>query len=279
MYQNDTCSTSYRVAHKYQPSDTLDSNVTALDTQKKSIPNNPNLKQWNYETTTNINHDFKLNTMDTMQKSPISDRNDRIRYLMPHWEKYWSTFLRPINTITQNEFNSNFTKSKFTLDGNEIPISCIRPKQCLDVRKDIPLMSVPTISEKGVIRKRDPYVSTQKLAYIKINPITNKQLNSKFQKRKKILPEYESFYTEPIFNRLNTIRLIPNTLKHVPHNGLRTVMSESYKTPINKLSEYENTVEVPIAIPNYPSSALIFTVPGMYTTEYSIIGTHKRCNI
>lgn len=36
-------------------------------------------------------------------------------------------------------------------------------------------------------------------------------------KKKQIMPEYEPFYNEPIFNRQKTIRLLPNTIKYVPH--------------------------------------------------------------
>lgn len=32
-------------------------------------------------------------------------------------------------------------------------------------------MNQPKISATGVIRKMDPYVTTQKLAYIQINPV------------------------------------------------------------------------------------------------------------
>lgn len=33
-------------------------------------------------------------------------------------------------------------------------------------------MQTPTVSDLGVVRKMDPYVSTQKLSYIKINPVS-----------------------------------------------------------------------------------------------------------
>lgn len=78
-------------------------------------------------------------------------------------------------------------------------------------------MQTLKVSDAGAIRKVDPYVSTQKLDYIEINPDTAKQLNSKFSKLKHIKPAYEPFYNEPIFNRQNAIRLLPNTLKHIPY--------------------------------------------------------------
>lgn len=42
------------------------------------------------------------------------------------------------------------------------------------VRNEIVLIKTPKISDKGIIRKTDPYVSTQKLAYTKINPVSIK---------------------------------------------------------------------------------------------------------
>lgn len=59
-----------------------------LDTQKGLMPNNPNLKQWNYETTTNISYDFKFDTKDPMQKA-ARIHCDEVQYLTPHWEKVY----------------------------------------------------------------------------------------------------------------------------------------------------------------------------------------------
>lgn len=44
-----------------------------------------------------------------------------------------------------------------------------------------------------------------------------KQINSKQPKLKQIIPEYAPFYNEPIFKQQNTIRLLPNTIKHILH--------------------------------------------------------------
>lgn len=57
-----------------------------MDTGKESLPNVPNLKQWNYDTSTNIYHDLKFNTMDPLQK-PTRMNFDQMNYMMPQWEK------------------------------------------------------------------------------------------------------------------------------------------------------------------------------------------------
>lgn len=44
-----------------------------------------------------------------------------------------------------------------------------------------------------------------------------KEMNCKQSKQKQITLEYEPFYNEPIYNRKNTIRLLPKTLKHIPY--------------------------------------------------------------
>lgn len=56
-------------------------------------------------------------------------------------------------------------------------------------------------------------------------------------------------------------------------------MSDSFKIPNNTLSQYESTVEMPISISKNPTLIQILSVPGMYTTEYSKIGSHKKYNI
>lgn len=50
------------------------------------MPNNPNLKQWNYDTSTKINYGFKIDTMDPMQRSTRLNI-DKMDYMIPHWEK------------------------------------------------------------------------------------------------------------------------------------------------------------------------------------------------
>lgn len=59
-----------------------------MDLIKESMPNVPNLKQWNYDTFTNINYGFKVNTADPMQK-PTRMRLDQLNYIMPQWEKVY----------------------------------------------------------------------------------------------------------------------------------------------------------------------------------------------
>lgn len=58
----------------------------SLDTGKYSIPNIPNLKQWNYDTSTNISQNYKLNTIDPIQR-PMKVHFDKMNYIMPQFEK------------------------------------------------------------------------------------------------------------------------------------------------------------------------------------------------
>lgn len=60
--------------------------VSSLDPGIESKPNIPELKQWNYDTSTNIHHDYKINAMDPIQKSTKLNV-DQIQYIMPHFEK------------------------------------------------------------------------------------------------------------------------------------------------------------------------------------------------
>lgn len=50
----------------------------------------------------------------------------------------------------------------------------VQPKPM--ARNEIVLIKTPKISDMGVIRKIDPYVSTQKLAYTEINPVSIKKI-------------------------------------------------------------------------------------------------------
>jgi len=50
------------------------------------MPNIPELKQWNYDTSTKVHHGFKINTMDPMQSS-TKLHVDQIHYIMPQLEK------------------------------------------------------------------------------------------------------------------------------------------------------------------------------------------------
>lgn len=53
-------------------------------------------------------------------------------------------------------------------------------------------------------------------------------------------------------------------------------MSASYKKPINTLLKLDRTIEMPISISRNPTLAQVFSVPGMYTSEYSKIGNIYR---
>lgn len=65
-----------------------------MDGGKESLPNVPNLKRWNYDTSTNISHDFKFDTMDPLQK-PMRVNFDQMNYMMPQWEKvFYKTYPR-----------------------------------------------------------------------------------------------------------------------------------------------------------------------------------------
>jgi len=57
-----------------------------LDTGKASMPNAPNLKQWNYDTTTNTEYGFKYYKFDPMQRSTRVHFN-QLNYIIPQWEK------------------------------------------------------------------------------------------------------------------------------------------------------------------------------------------------
>jgi len=59
------------------------------------------------------------------------------------------------------------------------------------------------------------------------------------------------------------------------YSALKSEMSAAYKIPINKLSKFDGTVEMPISTSRNPTLLQIFSVPGMYTSEYSNIGGHK----
>lgn len=56
------------------------------------------------------------------------------------------------------------------------------------------------------------------------------------------------------------------------YSALKTEMTTSYKIPINTLSNFDSTVEMPISISQKPTMSQIKSIPGMYTSEYSKIG-------
>ncbi|XP_050435787.1 uncharacterized protein LOC126842716 isoform X2 [Adelges cooleyi] len=243
--------------------------ATPLDPNKESLPNTPNLKHWNYDTSTNVNYTYKSDTMDPIQR-PTRVNFNKQDYMMPQWEKLWSEPSKPIN-MPPTEYCDKYIRPEMMshVIKTPKPTSCFKLKPA--IRKEIVAMQTPKTSEHSLIRLLDPYVSTQKLSFVNLNPVITQQLNSKMSKHKQVLPEYESFYTEPIFNRQNTIRLLPTTKKNVPYNAHKTETSASYKIPINTLINLEDTVGMPISVSPNPTLAQIFSIPGMYTTEYSKI--------
>ncbi|KAL5240651.1 hypothetical protein ACI65C_008061 [Semiaphis heraclei] len=243
--------------------------VSSLDTRIGSMPNIPELKQWNYDTSTNVHHGFKINTMDPIQTS-TKLYVDQIHYIMPQLEKYWSNPSKSM-IITPTEYNDRYIQPKLMSNIKQTPATmiCVQPTPVAS--KHLGTVQTLKVSDAGAIRKVDPYVSTQKLDYIEINPDIAKQINSKQSKLQHIKTAYKPFYNEPIFNRKNTIRLLPNTLKHVPHNCLISEMRASFKKP-SHTSTFVDNVEMPISISRNPTLSQILSVPGMYTTEYSIIG-------
>lgn len=50
------------------------------------MPNDPKLKQWNYDTSTNISHSLKFNNVDPTQR-PTRMHLKEMSYIMPQWEK------------------------------------------------------------------------------------------------------------------------------------------------------------------------------------------------
>ncbi|XP_060843415.1 uncharacterized protein LOC132923440 isoform X2 [Rhopalosiphum padi] len=269
--KNNNYLTSYSAAHKLIPNVPFESNVSSLDPGIESKPNIPELKQWNYDTSTNVHHGFKINAMDPIQKSTKLNVNQTL-YMMPQFEKYLSNPPK-LMYIPPTEYNDNYLQPKLMSNIEQLPATMICGQTTPVAQKLLDTMETLKVSDAGAIRKVDPYVSTQKLDYIEINPDTAKQLNSKHSKLKHIKPAYEPFYDEPIFNRHNTIRLLPNTLKHVPHNALISEMRASYKIPFHT-STLVNTVEMPISISRNLTLSQLLSVPGMYTSEYSKIGGH-----
>lgn len=49
-------------------------------------------------------------------------------------------------------------------------------------------------------------------------------------------------------------------------------MSVSYTIPLNTLSKFEGTIQMPISVSKNPTLSQVLSVPGMYTSEYSKIG-------
>ncbi|XP_025404762.1 uncharacterized protein LOC112679251 [Sipha flava] len=201
--------------------------------------------------------------MDPMQRSTRLNVN-KTDYIIPHWEKNWSIPPKRMS-LPSTEYNEKYIYSHI----NHAPTTFVQQK--LVAPKEMIAMQTLKISDMGIIRKLDPYVSTQKLAHTEINPITVKQLNYQQSKKNKIIVSEYKFYS-PIFNQKNGIRLLPKTINHVPHNSFKTEMSASYKTPNNKLSTFDCPVENPVSISRNLTLPQILSVPGMYASEYSKIG-------
>lgn len=57
-----------------------------MDIGKESTPNVPDLKRWNYDTTTSINYNFKFDTTDPMHKT-TKVNFDKTNYMASQFEK------------------------------------------------------------------------------------------------------------------------------------------------------------------------------------------------
>jgi len=65
------------------------------------MPNIPELRQWNYDTSTNVHHDFKINTMDPMQRSTKLNV-DQTHYIMPQLEKVQNIKIHQLFLMFEN---------------------------------------------------------------------------------------------------------------------------------------------------------------------------------
>lgn len=111
------------------------------------MPNNPNLKQWNYDTSTNIFHDFKYDGMDPLERPTIIHFN-KINYMTPQFEKvccilikqsftycknktmtlnsqYWSKPAKPMK-MPPSEYNDKYKQPKLMSNIHSMQVSCVR---------------------------------------------------------------------------------------------------------------------------------------------------------
>lgn len=63
-----------------------------MDIGKESMTNNPNLKYWNYDTSTSIDYNFKFDTTDPMHK-PVKVNFDKTNYMTTQFEKVCCTLI------------------------------------------------------------------------------------------------------------------------------------------------------------------------------------------
>lgn len=77
-----------------------------MDYWKESMPNIPDLKLWNYDTSANIYHDFKYNGMDPMER-PTKIHFDKMNYIMPQFEKVCCTLIKKNFTCNYQKVNNN----------------------------------------------------------------------------------------------------------------------------------------------------------------------------
>ncbi|XP_050536524.1 uncharacterized protein LOC126902887 isoform X5 [Daktulosphaira vitifoliae] len=268
MEISDGYKTSYRIAHRYMPIIAFESNVSPLAFEKELLPNSPKLKHWNYDTSTKVNFTYKSDTMDPIQK-PMKVTLNKQEYMMPQCEKLWSEPLKPIY-IPPTEYNNKFIHPEKMVGIIKLPIpySCVQSK--LTNLKEICTMKSPKTNKSISIPLLVPYTSTHKLAYIDKNFVIKNNFNKKNTKRTLLVNEL--YNNKPIINHQTTLRILPNTMKKIPHNAHKTEMTDAYKKPINSLINYENTFEIPVSVSHNSALAQILSVPEMYTTEYSKIG-------
>lgn len=79
-----------------------------MDAGKESMPNVPNLKWWNYDTTTKVNYNYKFDTSDPVQK-PTRVNFDKTHYIMPQWEKVSRVKSKIIYSQSSNIYTSSFS--------------------------------------------------------------------------------------------------------------------------------------------------------------------------
>lgn len=72
----------------------------------------------------------------------------------------------------------------------------------------------------------------------------------------------------------------PERFKRVPHAGMKTTMTSSYKTPSDpKMTElFSCPVDTPWVIPE-AGPIQTFSVPNMYTTEYKTYASGKPITV
>ncbi|CAH1787255.1 unnamed protein product [Owenia fusiformis] len=77
-----------------------------------------------------------------------------------------------------------------------------------------------------------------------------------------------------VFPSATRIPRLPNSMKPVPHSGLKTLQKDSYMKPsdVKARDIFFCPVETPYSLPNAGPKS-IMTSPGMYKTEYTNVGS------